>query len=407
MSDALRIVQIGELIQTKNDKSKQLQSNDYQSNGVLPIVDQGAKPVCGYTNELSKRYDKGLPVIIFGDHTLHTKFIDFNFAIGADGTQVIAPKNQDCDTKYLYYLISRAANLIGSEGYKRHFKILKEFDIEYIEPLPEQQKIAAILSSVDKVIEKTRAQIDKLKDLKIGMMQELLTKGIGHTEFKDSPLGKIPACWEVTTLNEQLDLMTDYVANGSFESLRNNVDVSDDRDFAYYVRLYDLRLGLGHPTQKYVNETTFRFLKKTSLREKDILMANIGANVGEAFILPPLEMPATLAPNMIMFRSKSQIDAKFLYYYLRSGLGKKMVSLAISGSGQPKINKTDLKQILSLSPPHDEQVKIANLVSSIDTKIDVIKKRAYHFRSLKKALMQDLLTGKVRVNVDQKESAVA
>lgn len=140
MNNPISIVQIGDLIQTKNDKSKQLQSGEYLQNGALLIVDQGAKPVCGYTNDLSKSYDKGLPVVIFGDHTLHTKFIDFNFAIGADGTQVLAPKTNECDVKYLYYLIARAAELIGSEGYKRHFKILKEFDIEYIEPLPEQQK---------------------------------------------------------------------------------------------------------------------------------------------------------------------------------------------------------------------------------------------------------------------------
>lgn len=78
-------------------------------------------------------------------------------------------------------------------------------------PLPEQKKIAAILSSVDEVIEKTRAQIDKLKDLKTGMMQELLTKGIGsggvlHTEFKDSSVGKIPVSWESYLLGDVFDL---------------------------------------------------------------------------------------------------------------------------------------------------------------------------------------------------------
>ena len=73
-------------------------------------------------------------------------------------------------------------------------------------PLPEQKKIAAILTSVDEVIEKTQAQIDKLKDLKTGMMQELLTRGVGvdgkpHTEFKDSPVGRIPKGWEVYRLD--------------------------------------------------------------------------------------------------------------------------------------------------------------------------------------------------------------
>src|SRR5690606_18090409 len=73
-------------------------------------------------------------------------------------------------------------------------------------PLPEQQRIATILSSVDDVIEKTRAQIDKLKDLKTGMMQELLTQGIGHTEFKDSPVGRVPASWNVKHIGDLLNL---------------------------------------------------------------------------------------------------------------------------------------------------------------------------------------------------------
>ena len=92
-------------------------------------------------------------------------------------------------------------------------KQIGDFSIP-VPPLPEQQKIAAILSSVDDVIEKTQAQIDKLKDLKTGMMQELLSpregqaaninnqqgeseNGLHHTEFKDSPLGRIPVGWEV------------------------------------------------------------------------------------------------------------------------------------------------------------------------------------------------------------------
>ncbi len=79
-------------------------------------------------------------------------------------------------------------------------------DIELLRPpLPEQKKIAAILTSVDTVIEKTQAQIDKLKDLKTGMMQELLTKGIGHTEFKDSPVGRIPVEWEIHQQGDKAD----------------------------------------------------------------------------------------------------------------------------------------------------------------------------------------------------------
>jgi type I restriction enzyme S subunit len=90
---------------------------------------------------------------------------------------------------------------------------LSELEL-YTPPLPEQQKIAAILSTVDDVIEKTRAQIDKLKDLKKGMMQELFTKGVGHTEFKDSPIGRIPVGWDVKFLGDIYPkIVVGYVGN--------------------------------------------------------------------------------------------------------------------------------------------------------------------------------------------------
>src|SRR5690606_26116927 len=86
------------------------------------------------------------------------------------------------------FRLNGAVNMTGSAGQRRvPTDYLKTLDVVF-PPLPEQKKIAAILSSVDDVIEKTRAQIDKLRDLKTGMMQELLTKGIGpggapHTQF--------------------------------------------------------------------------------------------------------------------------------------------------------------------------------------------------------------------------------
>ena len=72
-------------------------------------------------------------------------------------------------------------------------------------PIKEQKKIAKILTSIDRVIELTEKEIAKLKDLKKGMMQDLLTKGIGHTKFKDSPTGRIPESWEVIKLKKAIE----------------------------------------------------------------------------------------------------------------------------------------------------------------------------------------------------------
>ena len=105
---------------------------------------------------------------------------------------------------------------------------MKSIKIFYAPHFPEQKKIAAILTSVDEVIEKTQAQIDKLKDLKTAMMQELLTCGVGvegkpHTEFKDSPVGRIPKGWEVRVLiysQHMLYIVAPLVVNKNCTSCR-------------------------------------------------------------------------------------------------------------------------------------------------------------------------------------------
>ena len=400
MSNPVSIVQIGDLIQTKNDKSKQLQSGEYLQYGVLPIVDQGAKHICGYTNDLSKCYDKGLPVVVFGDHTLHTKFIDFNFAIGADGTQVLGPKSKECDTKYLYYLVSRAAELIGSEGYKRHFKILKEFDIEYIEPLPKQQKIATILSSVDDVIEKTRAQIDKLKDLKTGMMQELLTKGIGHTEFKDSPVGLVPAAWKILQLDQVAKLgsskrilQSEYVEKGvpfyrSKEVIRRSKGLEIEKTlYISRERFYDLSSKFGAP------------------KEGEILITAVGT-IGTVYLVEDKEFYFKDG-NLLWLRDiKPEISSVFLAKVMQSEKFQSDIDRVIGGSSQSALTIEKLEQLCIPLPSQEEQLRIVNVLLSMDKKYSVATEKLSAMLRLKKALMQDLLTGKVRANLTDKESAV-
>ena len=267
-------------------------------------------------------------------------------------------------------------------------------------PLPEQKKIASILTSVDEAIEKTQSQINKLQDLKKATINELLTKGIGHKEFKDSEFGQIPENWEINELNDCLEIMTDFVANGSFQSLRENVNVKDKVDYALYVRLFDIRKGIIHQSQKYVDKNSYNFLKKSSLHGDEILIANIGAYVGQVHLMPKINEPATLAPNMILLRVLKKYHYKFLYYFLSSDLGQKIIFLSVAGSGQEKLNKTDLKKIKIVLPTMDEQVKISEIISRIEQKIILINKKFSKYILIKKSLMQVLLTGKVKVKVN-------
>jgi type I restriction enzyme S subunit len=207
--------------------------------------------------------------------------------------------------------------------------------------------------------------------------------------------------WKDVPISDCLQLMTDFVANGSFESLRKNVSVFADIDFAYYVRLYDLRLGLGHSKQTYVDEKSFKFLKKSTLQSGDILVANIGANVGEVWQTPLLDKPATLAPNMILLKVSSSTNESYLFHYLKTELGEKEIKSTVSGSGQPKVNKTELKRVrVKLPPSLKEQTKIANFLTAVDEKITQLTQKHDLLTQYKKGVMQQIFSQELRFKDD-------
>ncbi len=153
-------------------RNHQIDSSLYQSVGKYPIVDQGQIPIVGYTDDVEPIVCEQDGTIIFGDHTRIFKYVNYNFCVGADGTQVLFCKNNMC-TKFIYYLccIMETPNT----GYNRHYKYVKDNVYTIPSDIKEQQAIATILSDMDKEIADLEAQRDKYRLLKSGMMQKLLT----------------------------------------------------------------------------------------------------------------------------------------------------------------------------------------------------------------------------------------
>lgn len=155
-----------------NAKAHQIQTADYQDSGDFPVVDQGKDLVIGYTDRKDKRFlCPADGVIVFGDHTCIIKFVDFDFVVGADGTQILSVKNDQCAQFHAFQL---EHNGIATTGYNRHFKFLKE-RIFLAPPIAEQTAIAAILTDMDAELAALQTRRDKTHALKQGMMQALLT----------------------------------------------------------------------------------------------------------------------------------------------------------------------------------------------------------------------------------------
>lgn len=155
-----------------NIKSYQIQSSEYLPSGSIPVVDQGKLKIIAFSDNENHRFKYPKDgVIVFGDHTCVVKFIDFDFVVGADGTQVISAKGAQCSRFHAYSL---EYDGIQSTGYNRHFGMLKER--LFMTPAPEEQTaIASVLSDMDTELEALEGKLDKARQVKQGMMQQLLT----------------------------------------------------------------------------------------------------------------------------------------------------------------------------------------------------------------------------------------
>lgn len=185
--------------------------------------------------------------------------------------------------------------------------------------------------------------------------------------MQDTPFGNIPDDWGLDTINDACEVVTDYVANGSFKSLADNVVYQDHEDSTVLIRLVDYNNGFNG-NFVYVNDHAYEFLAKSKLFGDEIIISNVGANVGTVFRCPHLDKQMTLGPNSVMLKFKQNDD--FYFYWLKSPAGQHMLQSIVTGSAQPKFNKTNLRQVIIPVPPEDVQKKIADILLSIDNKID-------------------------------------
>lgn len=170
-----------DLFKRLNGNSHKIQTSEYNVNGLHPVIDQGQDTVVGYSDQTEKLFKcPAGGVIVFGDHTRIVKFVDVDFLIGADGTQLLAARRIDV-AKFLFYQLSTKD--IPDTGYNRHFKFLKDLTFKIPEP-EEQHAIASVLSDMDAEIAALEQRRDKTIAIKQGMMQSLLTGRVRLSESR-------------------------------------------------------------------------------------------------------------------------------------------------------------------------------------------------------------------------------
>ena len=298
--------------------------------------------------------------------------------------------------RFIYYLIQFNISELERLAGKTTLPIINKSTFELISlvlpPLPEQQKIASILTSVDTVIEKTEAQINKLKDLKKAMMQELLTKGIGHTEFKDSPVGKIPKGWEVIKLSDYSNQITkggtpttygfDWVDSGIL-----------------FLRSECVKEGkFSVSGSMCISQEAHDSMSRSKIHGGDILITITGY-IGNACVFPTHLGEGNINQHIARVRIESPLLKRYIMYWLNSEQQRREYLLIQTGQAYPQLSLKQIQDTLIPCPQNQEMERIVFCLDSMDAKLNNMDSKLSQTKSLKKALMQDLLTGKVRVAV--------
>ncbi|MDQ1912310.1 restriction endonuclease subunit S [Paenibacillus sp. GD4] len=295
------------------------------------------------------------------------------------------------DSKYLYYFMSTVdfAKHVQSGAVPSVNKtIVGSLDIQ-VPPLLEQRKIAAILTSIDDAIAATQRIIDQTEVVKLGLMQQLLTKGIGHTTFKQTEAGEIPTAWDVVRLEE---IAT--VERGKFSHRPRNDPKFYGGDIPF-VQTGDVTRSIGYLE---MHSQTLNELGLSVSRSfpKGTILVTIAANIGETAIA---SYDVCFPDSLVGVIPNSEVNGEYLELALR--MKKDALDKDATQSAQKNINLQNLRPLLLPLPPLEEQKKIAGTIYGLESKIKSEMRHQDALLKLKQSLMQVLLTGKVRVNVDE------
>jgi len=294
---------------------------------------------------------------------------------------------------YLSYYLESIRPILMKHSSGSTFKEISKSSIKKIKlplpPLPEQKKVAEILSSVDESVRSTQAVIDQTKTLKQGLLNQLLIKGIGHKKFKQTEIGEIPVEWEVVTIKDVV------------EKISIPVDVETDKEYREIgIRSHCKGIFYKEPIQglKLGNKRVFWV-------KGDCFILNIVFAWEQAIAYTTSEEVGFIVSHRFpMFKpDTSKLYLEFFWRLFFNAQGHTILQEASPGGAGR--NRT-LNQNVFLDgkiplPTITEQIKIATILSVVDNTLNKNIERLNVIKKLKSGLMQDLLTGKKRVQYAQ------
>ena len=316
------------------------------------------------------------------------------------GRGVCSLRMKNGNQEFLYYMMKYYVNHLLKRESGTVFGSVNRHDIETLEiDIPEdeniQKKIARYLSMIDEKIELNSSINNNLEQQAVLLFKKWFiefdntSKNILETRF-----GLIPESFKLLKNGELPLVVTDYVANGSFASLKANVTLYQEPNYAYFIRNTDLKSGTF---EVFVDEHSYNFLSKSTLYGGEIIISNVG-DVGSVFLCPKLDKPMTLGNNIIMLRPEQENLRYYLYIWFKWLYGQSLIQGIKGGSAQPKFNKTDFKNLPIFLPPDDLLEQFHKIVKPMFELIDENNAENQTLIRTRDAILPRLMSGELDVS---------
>ena len=360
------------LKKVKAKKKSSIPKRDYQESGEFPVIDQGASFIAGWTDLAESIISDNLPVVIFGDHTRVFKYVDFPFALGADGTQLLYPNDEILDPHFFYYFLLNVK--VPNKGYNRHYRYLREFSV-VCPPLPEQRAIAHVLQTIQEAKSTRQREIALERERKAALMDDLFSHGTKGEPRKQTEIGEIPESWEVVELKKTADLR------------RENVKPEDNQNLNFVGLEH---IDSGESTLKRCGDASPMKSAKNRFYPDDILYGKLRSYLDKAVIA---EMDGICSTDILVFTANSEIVPRFLVYLLHTEVFVNHAVATSTGISHPRTSWDSLEKFTFALPPLSEQHAIAAVFQAIDKKTAALEREVEHLDELFHAMLDELMTG--------------
>ena len=349
----LKEYELGQLLTYEQPTAYIVKSTEYNYNYKTPVLTAGKSFILGYTNEKENIFDK-LPVIIFDDFTTATQYVNFEFKVKSSAMKILHINTELVNPKYIYYRMQIIQ--FDHSTHKRYWiQQYSKLKVQ-IPPLVEQERIVAkieeLFSELDNAVETLNATKAKLEVYR----QAVLLKAF---EPKNN--------WNIGKLGDVIQVLTDYHANGSYEILKQHVELLDTPDYALMIRSTNFEKNDFSNDLKYITKEAYDFLKKSQLFGDEVLMGKIG-NAGKVYYMKDLNRPMSLAMNLFAMRFDRCVSSKYVYYFLNSANSIEDIKKHVKGVGTPTINKNSVRDLYFAYPDTNEQ---KNIVTEVETKLSL------------------------------------